>query len=62
VLEQPPTKATKAIFGGLMAACGAVATVFADGAVTIPEVAIAAGGVVAVVATVFGVTNKPKEI
>lgn len=56
-----PTKATKAIVGGLIAACGAVATVFADGAVTIAEAAVAAAGVIATIGAVYGVTNAPKE-
>lgn len=54
-----PTKPTKAIVGGLIAGCFAVATVFTDGVVTVPEVAIAVAGVIGVVGGVYGVTNKP---
>lgn len=56
-----PTKATKAIYSGIAATCAAVATVFADGSVTVPEVAIAVGGIVAIVGGVYGVTNTPAE-
>lgn len=55
-----PTKATKAIVGGLVAACAAIAKVFADGVVTVSEVAVAAGGVIATVGAVYGVRNDPK--
>lgn len=56
-----PTKATKALFGGLVAVCGAVATVFVDGIVTVTECAVAAAGVIATVGAVYGVRNDLKE-
>lgn len=56
-----PTRPTKAIFAGLIALAGGLATALADNAVTPLEGVLVAGTVIAAVGAVYGVTNKPQE-
>lgn len=61
-MEPEPTKPTKAIFAGLIALTGGLATAIADNAITALEGVIVAGTVITAVAAVYGVTNKPSEV
>ena len=58
--EAPPTRPTKAVFAGLIAALGGVATALADNGVTSLEGVTIALATVTAVGAVYGVTNYPK--
>lgn len=54
-----PTTATKAVFAGIIAACGSLGVALADSGLTAVEVVVAIGATATAVGTVYGVTNKP---
>lgn len=56
-----PTHATKAVFAGIIACLGALATAFADNGITPLEAITTALATVTAVGAVYGVTNTPKE-
>lgn len=54
-----PSTATKAVVGGIVAACGSLAVALADNGLTPAEVVIAIGATATAVGAVYGVTNTP---
>lgn len=59
--EQPVTRPTKAVIGGIVALTGSLAVAAVDNAITLGEALVALATTAAAVGAVYGVTNKPVD-